>query len=58
MKKYMCFDTGEIWEETEIKKEYDALKDFMETRQTFEEYMSWQLSLGYQKIGGLVEIEN
>lgn len=56
MKKYMLFDTGEIYTLEEIHAEYDHFRDEM-TYTDFDDYMDTMLSLGKQKIGGFVEVE-
>ena len=57
MKTYQNFDTGEIWTEDEIRKEYEAEESLLEQYPTFENYMEHMLSQGRAKTGGIVEIE-
>ena len=56
MKKYIIFDTGEIWTEDEIKEQFEMFKDEMQY-DLFDDYMDDMLSLGRQRIGGMIEIE-
>ena len=58
MKKYMDFDSGEIYTEDEIRKEFEAFKfEFPYTYGTFEKYMEEMLCYGRQRTGGYIEIE-
>ena len=63
MKKYMVFDTGEICTEDEVKEsfeqqQYEILDDDDNIKyESFEAYMEDMLSLGRQRIGGMIEIE-
>ena len=55
MKKYMVFDTGEIYTEAEIKQDYENYRDEMPYKE-FEDYMETMLALGMQRAGGFVEV--
>lgn len=57
MRKYMNLDTGEVWTEEEVREAYEDLKGELDYN-NFEEYLDHLLSLGAQKIGGLVEVES
>lgn len=57
MKEYKNFDTGEIWTEEEIKKEYEAFRCEMEDDfGCFEDYLDHLLDMGRNRTGGLIEI--
>ena len=56
MKMYRNIDTGEIWTEEEIRKEFEDFKDEM-PYESFDEYMDDMLSKGRQRITGLEEVE-
>lgn len=55
MKRYRCFDTGEIWTEEEIKEIYEGEFSLMKKYSTFEEYMERLLDLGRHNAGGVIE---
>ena len=56
-KKYMNFDTGEVWKYSEIKDEYEKFKGEMsEAFDTFEDYLEHELVLGRNKEGGYIEV--
>lgn len=68
MKKYMLFDTGEVYTLEELKDEYEkfesetvrydpALDEEVPRYEDFDAYMEEMLSLGRQKIGGLIPME-
>lgn len=57
MKKYMDFDSGEIWTLSELEKAFDEQRGELENYENFEEYFDHMISLGMQKIGGLVEVD-
>ena len=54
---YKNFDTGELWTEEEIREEYNAEEGLAESYGTFEDYLEYLLSLGMQKVGGIVEAD-
>ena len=54
MKKYMDFNSGEIWTEEEVKEAYSDFRDEMQY-DSYEDYIEAMLALGAQKTGGLVE---
>ena len=54
MKLYMALDTGEVFTEDEIRKEYDLFKHEL-SYNTFDDYMEEMLSMGRNREGGLVE---
>lgn len=56
MKKYMDFNSGEVWTEEEIKAEYESFKDEM-SFSSYEDYLDEMLRLGACKEGGLVEVD-
>lgn len=56
MKRYRCFDTGEIWTEEEIKEIYEGEFSLMKKYPTFEDYMERLLDLGKHNVGGVVEV--
>lgn len=56
MKKYRNIDTGEIWTEEEVRKEFEDFKDEM-SYESFDDYMDDMLSKGRQRITGLEEVE-
>lgn len=56
MKKYIIFDTGEIWTEDEIKEQLEMFKDEMQY-DSFDDYMDDMLSRGRQRTGGMIEVE-
>lgn len=55
MKTYRDFDTNNEWTEEEVKELYEQMWELHEVFPTYEEYLEYQLHLGRQKIGGLVE---
>ncbi len=55
MKYYRNIDTGEIWTEDEIRKEYNDFKSEMPYTD-FEDYMNEMLREGREKVGGLMEV--
>lgn len=56
MRKYMDFNSGEVWTEEEIKVEYESFKDEMSFL-SYEDYFEEMLRLGACKEGGLVEVD-
>ena len=57
MKKYLVFDTGEVWTEEEIEQAYDQFKEEMKYN-SFDEYMDHMIQLGKNREGGLIEVES
>ncbi len=56
MKKYMNFDTHEVYTLEELQHDFELFQH--ETTFTdFAEYMDNMLALGFAAVGGLVEIE-
>lgn len=56
MKRYRCFDTGEIWTDEEIREIYESDESYlMKKYPTFEDYMERLLDLGRHGAGGVVE---
>ena len=56
MKKYRDIDSGEIWTEEEVRKQFELFKDEM-PYESFDEYMDDMLSKGRQRITGFEEVE-
>ena len=56
MKKYMNFDTEEVWTEDEIREVYDGIPECIDDYPTFENYLEYLLNLGRQKVGGIIEM--
>ena len=54
MKKYMDFNSGEIWTEEELREAYDDFCSEM-PYESYDDYIETMLALGAQKTGGLVE---
>lgn len=53
---YMDFDTGEKFTLNELKAEYKMFAHEMEY-EDFEDFFEDVMSIGRQKIGGIVEVE-
>lgn len=49
---YLTFDTGEVWEKTEIRTECNEMTD-----EEFEEYLNSLIRQGLEKTGGIIEME-
>lgn len=57
MKSYKNIDTNKIWEEEEVKENYEMFKDKMDkSYESFEDYLEHLLDMGRNGSGGLVEI--
>lgn len=57
MRQYKNFDTGEIWEEDEIRQIYESEVSLLEQFQSFDEYLEHLLDQGRARTGGIVEVE-
>ena len=53
---YRNIDTNEIWTADEIREIYEAEESLKEQYGTFEQYLEYLLTIGGQKIGGVVEV--
>lgn len=56
MKKYMNFDTGEVWTEDELREVYEGIPELIDDYPAFEDYLEYLLDLGRQKVGGIIEM--
>lgn len=56
MKFYYVVNTGEVWNETEVREAFEQFKHEMQYG-SYEEYLDAQLTLGRQRIGGMIECE-
>lgn len=52
---YKDFDTGELWSKEELEEAYNQAWEVHEEFPTFEEYFEYQLDLGRQRVGGIIE---
>lgn len=52
---FQDFNTGEIYTLEELKQLFEQFKNEM-NYSSFDDYLEKMLSLGYEKIGGLIEL--
>ena len=58
MRKYMDYDTGEIWTEKELLDEFFRYDGKDENGVSFEDYLEEALKEGQERTGGLIEIDD
>ena len=55
MKIYHVLDTGEMWTEAEIHKQFEMFAEDFE-QNNFEEYLDEALNMGMYKVGGIEDV--